>query len=88
MIDTVYYDTVPVEDFKAYLRSKYEAYMNLMEKQHKGKPPTYSYEVAKQKLIQSREGNLLTDAAATALLKRALTPVGRLDFCFITLYND
>lgn len=77
MIDTVYYDVVAVEHFRHYLRYKYDSHVELMDKLSSGKQPSYTYEVAKQKLMQSRQTDPLTEAAATALLKRSLTPVGK-----------
>lgn len=76
MVDTIYYDIVPVEDFRNYLTGKYDAYVKLMGKLSSGKQPSYTYEQAKEKLTQKRETGPLTDAAADALLKRGLRSVG------------
>lgn len=77
MIDTIYYDVVSVGDFTSYLTEKYNVHVKQMAKMSSGKQPSYTYEVAKEKLMQSRETDPLTDSAATALLKRSLIPVGK-----------
>lgn len=78
MIDTIYYDLVPVEYFNDYLRSRLETYIKLVEKLSSNKQPVYTYEEAKEKLMQSRETDPLSDKAANALLKRHLKLVGEM----------
>lgn len=77
MLDTIYYDVVEVNEFTNHLVSRFDAYMKLMEKLVSGKQPSYTYEEAKKRLMFNRETEPLTDAAATALLKRNLVSVGK-----------
>lgn len=79
MIDTVYYDIVPVEEFRHYLLNKYDFFVKLMEKLSSGKQPVYTYEQAKDRISNHRDTGPLNDAAAIALLKRGLKEVGKIN---------
>lgn len=79
MIDTVYYDIVPVEEFRHYLLNKYDFFVKLMEKLSSGKQPVYTYEQAKDRISNHRDTGPLNDAAATALLRRGLKEVGKVN---------
>lgn len=78
MIDTIYYDVVSVEYFNDYLRSRLDKFIKLVKKLSSDKQPVYTYEEAKEKLMQNRETDPLSDKAAKALLKRHLKLVGEM----------
>lgn len=84
MLDTVHMYPVSVKEFKDNLIDSFSSSISLMEKLKTGKPPTYTYEEALNKLLNGREGTPLTTEAATALLQRAVEPTedGKYTFTF------
>lgn len=82
MFDTVHIYPISVKEFKYYLIDSFDNSIKLMEKLKTGKPPTYSYEEALDKLLNGRQGTPLTTEAATALIQRAVEPAADSRYSF------
>lgn len=84
MLDTLHMYPVAVNEYKHYLIDSFNNSISLIEKLKSGKPPTYTYQEALNKLLNGREGTPLTVEAATALLQRGVEPTedGKYTFTF------
>jgi len=75
LLDTFCLYPVTIHYFKQFLTERFEETIKINQKIATGKPPSYTYDEALNRLLNARMYGKLNEEAAKALLKRALIPM-------------